>query len=356
MDKLVDDLVFIITAPERMCTPNQKPDKCYSPEEKLRLVKNIVETTPVDVNGNCGEPLREACKATYIDIVKYLLSQKPISSFLNPSFADPIENKIADPSKCRNLTLPWACIGTLEDDEGNDLPRYTERVMKTNIYGVTKEVEVPITHSRDEDVLKLVRYLVEEVHLDVTAEDNFSLRQAGIYNYVDTSKYLLSKGASYEQILEDAFCCACTCGYLELAKLIYEWSLNNHKKIECMNPERILRGCTQGCLQIAEWIYGLVLPTPLYDNPKVDFRANNDDIFTRCCNCVNMTEFENLNTIDIENPTEEQKYQAKHEALMGAKWLAQKCDRYVLKYEEFPIGSGNFVVKEHRILPPKKEN
>lgn len=60
---------------------------------------------------------------------------------------------------------------------------------------------------------------------------------------------------SYEHILEDAFCCVCTNGYLELSKLIYNWSVEHHIKIECLDSMFILRACTQGHNEIAKWLY-----------------------------------------------------------------------------------------------------
>lgn len=119
------------------------------------MIKNYIETNKINVNENRGELLRQACKGTYIEIVKYIMSPKPDI------------NKIADPKYCRDLVLPWACIGTIED-----------------VYGNTKEVDIQITHSKDEDVLKLVQYLVEIHNIDVSLRNNFALRQACIYNYI----------------------------------------------------------------------------------------------------------------------------------------------------------------------------
>ena len=326
----IDILVKIIQAPEMLYFPNQKPNVCYNADEKLQIIKKNVETTDINVNENCGELLREACKGTYIEIVKYLMSPKTDI------------NKVADPKYCRDLVLPWACIGTLEDDDGNDLPRYSEKQLQTDVYGNTKEVEVLITHSKDEDILKLVQYLVEEQHLDVSVKHNFALRQSGIYNYVQTSRYLLEHGASYEQILEDAFCCACTNGYLELSKLIYNWSLEHHLKIECLDSERILRACTQGQINMAKW---------LYHDLHISFRDNNDDIFIRCCNCVNMFDIESAYPPDKNNPQFDDKILLKQNALKGALWLASVCDHYVVKFIEKPEKSGNFIVKEKKVIP-----
>ena len=165
--------------------------------------------------------------------------------------------------------------------------------------------------------------------INIRSEDDYAFRWSCINGYLDVAKWLIEIGNKMKTPInihasdESAFVYSCMFGNFEIIKWLYDLSiiLNSPINIHALNESAFIDTCRKGHYVIMEWLYDLGIST----NSPIDIRALDDYAFIYAC---------------------------KHQFINIARFLASKCDLYILDTDTDRIIS-YFIIKLRDVVEGK---
>lgn len=205
--------------------------------------------------------------------------------------------------------------------------------------------------------------------IDIHYDEDYMFKYCCSHGFLTIAIYLFDMAKRDTNNLIDiksednyAFKWSCINGHLNVAIWLYELGKKMNTPIDIhTNSETIfIYTCMMGHYNIAEWLYYLGIET----NSPIDIHASNDSAFVESCRKRHYRIMEWLYNLgkELNSPIDIRAYDdyafinaCNHHDIHIARFLAEKCDYYILETDDVHVISF-YVTKVRDIIEGKSKN